>query len=153
MLRFVMAGVAILCIVPVPAITQTAHDFHGVWDLEPFRENAEKNPDGVTGCGIGASSSVYVTNKVCYVVMAFSGDNYDKLKPSAGDDLINQCSMVSQHVCLAMIEEMKNLSSNAESQSAYVSIDECADRLAKEISGGDKTQYLNQCQQLLDYFK
>jgi hypothetical protein len=153
MLAAGMLGMATLCMVPAPANTQTAHDFHGVWDLESIRQSAEKNPDETVGCGLGASRSVYMTNAVCYAVMAFFGDNYDKMKPSAGEDFIYQCSTLSRDVCLAMLKEMHNLSSRVESQSKYVSIDECADRLAKNFPGSERPQYLNLCQQFVDYFK
>jgi len=152
MLAAGMLGMATLCMVPTPANTQTAHDFHGVWDLESVRQSAEKSPNETVGCSLG-SHQVYTTNAVCYAAMAFFGDNYDKMKPLAGDEFIHQCGTVSHDVCLAMLKEMRNLSSKVESQSKYISIDECADRLVKDFPGSERPQYLNQCQQLVAYFK
>jgi hypothetical protein len=147
------AVTVVVLVVSGGANAQTAHDFHGVWDLESIRKSAENNPDGTVECGFGGPHHVYMTYAVCYAAMAFLGDNYNKMKPLAGDEFLYQCSTVSRAVCLTTLEEMRNLSSKVISQSKGISIHECADRLAKEFSGGERTQYLNMCQQLVAYFK
>jgi hypothetical protein len=136
--------------VRAPTNDQVAHDFHGVWDLESMRKGAEKNPDEVVIC-----RSVYTTSAVCYAATAFVADNYQKLKPSAGDAFVfvNECGRLPRATCLMLLEEMRNLSRKIDSQSTYVSIDECADRFTKKSSGGDRLQYLNLCQQLAAYFR
>jgi hypothetical protein len=119
--------------------------------IDQMRRDAESTPNKIVGCGVEGPESIYTTSAVCYAVIRFDIDNQDKLIPYAGYAILQDCGRLSSSVCLGIIEELQSLARVPESKMALT--EKCADDLEMKFPGNEKPQYMNSCQELINYFR
>jgi uncharacterized protein len=110
--------------------------------LEGIRKQAEKEPHKIILC----QARVHVTLAACYAIMKLIGNGVEFYAANA---FLQQCGAMRTAVCQTLAEELWMLSEKAKSKSKYDLAEECAVDLENKLVGGEKTQYLNACTDLV----
>jgi hypothetical protein len=119
--------------------------------VEETERGAENEPDKVTGCAIEGPESVFTTRAVCAALIRFVSDNGNKLRPYAGYAILQACGHLSSSSCLAIIKELQSLASTPQTRGALT--ERCVDDLGMLFPGSEKPQYMNSCEELMNYFR
>ena len=119
--------------------------------IDEMRRDAASTPNKMVGCGVEGPESIYTTSAVCYAVIRFVTDNRHKLRPYAGYAILQGCGRLSSSVCLGIIEELQSLARVPQPESKIALTEKCADDLEMRFPGNEKPQYMNSCQELINY--
>jgi hypothetical protein len=110
---------------------------------EEISEGVEKEPNKIVTC----QGTVHTTYAACYAIMKLIGSG--RAPYEAVQSFLRDCGAMRTAVCQTLAEELWTLSEKAKSKSRYNLAEECAVDLENKLVGGEKTQYLNACTDLV----